>query len=62
MAMAMAMASILATMDTIKATEAEFKTAQDFEYHVLMTRGLLALVLRTQKTPIRALIFGCNLV
>jgi len=43
-------------MDTIKAMEPEFTTAQDFEQHVLMTRGLLALVLRTQKAPVRALL------
>lgn len=43
-------------IDTIKTLEAEFRTAQEFEYHVLMTRRFLALALRTQKAPVRALL------
>ncbi|MBU4529374.1 MAG: hypothetical protein KUA37_11570 [Desulfomicrobium sp.] len=36
-----AIVSILATMDTIKAMEAEFQTAQEYEYHDLMHKGVL---------------------
>ena len=36
-----AIVSILATMDTIKAMEAEFRTAQKYEYHALMHEGVL---------------------
>ena len=36
-----AIVSILATMDTIKAMEAEFQTAQEYEYHDLMHKGIL---------------------
>ncbi len=36
-----AIVSILATMDTIKAMEAEFKTAQEHQYHALMHEGVL---------------------
>lgn len=36
-----AIVSILATMDTIKAMEAEFRTAQEYQYHELMHKGVL---------------------
>ncbi|MEA5472590.1 hypothetical protein VB714_27250, partial [Spirulina sp. 06S082] len=36
-----AIVSILATMDTIKAMEAEFRTAQEYEFHNLIDKGVL---------------------
>ena len=36
-----AIVSILATMDTIKAMEAEFRTAQEYAFHNLIDKGVL---------------------